>query len=460
MKKIILISIIALFANAVKAQYSVLYNLDTASGIAPYSSLILSGTTLYGMSNIGGANNEGVIFSIQTNGAGYTVLHDFNGANGSSPVGSLILSGTTLYGMTPYGGANGHGVIFSIQTNGTGYNVLLDFNTTNAIGANPMGSLILSGTILYGMTESGGANSCSCGVIFSIQTNGTGYTDMLDFNGTNGKNPYGSLTLSGTTLYGMTYLGGANNDGVIFSIQTNGTSYTDMLDFGTWGTNTKGSLILSGTTLYGMTAAGGAGEGNIFSIQTNGTGYTDMFDFNLTNGSHPYGSLALSGTTLYGMTPYGGANNVGVLFSIQTNGTGHADMWDFNLTNGYGTPFGSLALSGTTLYGMTPYGGANGGGVIFKYDNIAGHDGISEINNQETLTISPNPFTSASTITFNTEQKNTTLYIRDVLGKEISKQTFSGKEFIIEKGDLNKGIYFVEIIDENKISINKKIIVQ
>ena len=39
---------------------------------------------------------------------------------------------------------------------------------------------------------------------------------MLDFNGTNGKNPYGSLTLSGTTLYGMTSLGGANNLGLIF----------------------------------------------------------------------------------------------------------------------------------------------------------------------------------------------------------------------------------------------------
>ena len=86
--------------------------------------------------------------------------------------------------------------------------------------------------------------------------------------------------------------------------------------------------------------------------------------------------------------------------------------------------------------------------------------GINEHKEINYVEIYPNPFTSSTTISFSSEQKNSTLYIRDVLGKEINKENFSGKQFIIEKGVLSNGIYFVEIRDENKISINKKIIIQ
>jgi len=66
------------------------------------------------------------------------------------------------------------------------------------------------------MTLGGGAN-LYYGCIFSVDTNGNNYKDMFDFNGTNGDNPFGSLTLSGNRVYGMTDSGGTNNDGVIFS---------------------------------------------------------------------------------------------------------------------------------------------------------------------------------------------------------------------------------------------------
>jgi uncharacterized repeat protein (TIGR03803 family) len=41
---------------------------------------------------------------------------------------------------------------------------------------------------------------------------------LLDFNGPNGKNPFGSLTLSGSALYGMTAYGGARGDGTVFAL--------------------------------------------------------------------------------------------------------------------------------------------------------------------------------------------------------------------------------------------------
>ena len=87
--------------------------------------------------------------------------------------------------------------------------------------------------------------------------------------------------------------------------------------------------------------------------------------------------------------------------------------------------------------------------------------GVVEVNNTvKNVTISPNPFTSQTVITFSTEQKNTTVKIIDVVGKEIKQELFSGKQLTIEKGELNNGIYFVQITDENKNTIIKKIVIQ
>jgi len=76
------------------------------------------------------------------------------------------------------------------------------------------------------------------------------------------------------------------------------------------------------------------------------------------------------------------------------------------------------------------------------------------------LKLSPNPFTSQTTLAFSTEQKNTEVRIADVLGKEIRTLHFSGKELIIEKGEMERGIYFVEITDVNKNRVNRKIVVE
>ena len=47
----------------------------------------------------------------------------------------------------------------------------------------------------------------------------------------------------------------------------------------------------------------------------------------------------------------------------------------------------------------------------------------------------------------------------DVLGKEIKTVVFSGNNLILEKGEMQSGIYFVQITDEKKNVVNKKVIV-
>ena len=79
-------------------------------------------------------------------------------------------------------------------------------------------------------------------------------TVLFNFDGTHGQNPAASLTLSGSTLYGMTTAGGANGYGTIFSVPVTGGTPTTLFSFdGTHGELPNGHLTLSGSTLYGMT---------------------------------------------------------------------------------------------------------------------------------------------------------------------------------------------------------------
>jgi uncharacterized repeat protein (TIGR03803 family) len=91
-----------------------------------------------------------------------TTLLSFTGtggpAPGGGPYGSLTLSGTTLYGMTQRGGGSGNGNIFSVGVDGSGFRNLYTFTGSGygytfrggAIGTRPLGDLTLSGGTLFG----------------------------------------------------------------------------------------------------------------------------------------------------------------------------------------------------------------------------------------------------------------------------------------------------------------------
>jgi uncharacterized repeat protein (TIGR03803 family) len=146
--------------------------------------------------------------------------------------------------------------------------------------------------------------------------------------------------------------------------------YTKLLDFvgATNGRAPSGTLISDGTFLYGMTLSGGANNlGTVFKILPDGTGYVNLLDFaGATNGRNPVGSLILEGGFLYGVTPSGGANNLGTVFKMMPNGTGYVKLLDFAGTTNGSNPNGSLISDGTFLYGMTGTGGTNNLGTIFK----------------------------------------------------------------------------------------------
>lgn len=91
-----------------------------ADGYGPCGGLRISGTQLYGMTCYGGNNGSGTIFRIGVNGTGFAVLHSFiesstGSSNGIFPKSDLTISGKLAYGMTDYGGVEDYGVIFSFK---------------------------------------------------------------------------------------------------------------------------------------------------------------------------------------------------------------------------------------------------------------------------------------------------------------------------------------------------------
>jgi uncharacterized repeat protein (TIGR03803 family) len=312
------------------------------------------------------------IFRIGTDGNNFSLLHSFgSGSDGAYPCGSLTLIGSTLYGTTFWGGNNGNsGTIFQIGTDGSGYSTLHLFGG-GGDGANPHGNLTQNGSTLYGMTEYGGSISgANEGTIFQIGTDGSGYNVLHSFaGGGEGSVPIGSLTLSGSTLYGMTDYGGSKGDGTVFSINTNGTGFSVLHSFtGSDGAGTRScTLTLIGSTLYGMTVGGGNDDGGtIFRIGTDGNNFSLLHSFGSgSDGVNPADSLTLVGSTLYGTTLSGGAADYGTIFAINTDGSDYKIVHSFTKGDGL-TPSGDLMLDGSTLYGTTTLGGDEYDGVIFS----------------------------------------------------------------------------------------------
>lgn len=365
--------------SPVAAQVTILHSFagGPTDGKNPSGSPTLLGSTLYGMTSSGGESGPGTVFRINADGTGFALLHSFaSGLNdGSTPNGSLAVSGTTLYGLTQFGGsATSRGTAFSINADGTGFALIRRFLGGAADGENPLGTLAVTGPTLYGMTFQGGTSNL--GTIFKVNTDGTGFGVLHSFSNSP-TDAFGATfsapVLSGTTVYGITSEGGTAGEGTVFRMNTDGTGFALLHSFVPAtgdGWDAVGTPVLSGSSLYGMTRQGGGAAGTIFKVNTDGTGYTRLHSFagsSSGDGANPVLDLLLVGSTLYGTTPIGGTADLGTLFKINTDGTGYQVLYSF--TGGPNDPAnpGGLTLAGSTLYGLSGAGGANNLGTIFSF---------------------------------------------------------------------------------------------
>ena len=358
----------AMFFSSAQAQtFTPLYSFtapDTngvnIDGVRPTAGLLLSSNTLYGTASAGGGSGNGTIFSLSTNGSNFTILLNFNGGSGSEPHGGLVLAGsTTLYGTTyTGGGSNTFGTVFSINTDGSGFSVLFPF----------------TGSALYTFIGTNATNISSSPYYYAGLTNGA--------------YPYAPLVLSSNTLYGTASVGGGNY------FQTNSSSN----GFGTFSTRQNGTVFSLNT--------------NGLSFSTNGSGFTNLYSFTAANlgstngdGGYPVAGVVLSTNpldltnpqvpALFGTTYYGGTNGYGTIFSVNADGSSYTNppvtnivtntippnttnittnvspyfvLHHFSYSDG-ALPQAAMIVSSNTLYGVASVGGTNGNGTIFAINN-------------------------------------------------------------------------------------------
>jgi uncharacterized repeat protein (TIGR03803 family) len=262
---------------------------------------------------------------------------------------------------------------------------------------------------LYGTTVSGGTGTlCTngCGTVFELSPVAGGKwkeSVLYSFTGgSDGKNPYGGVTLdSKGDLYGTTVSGGTGGTcsgdgcGVVFLLSKSGKRWVETVIYnftgGKDGFGPGGAVVFdSAGNLYGTTPDGGnlqkcngQGCGVVYQISpVRGGGWKQTVLHTFTGGAD--GAVGSLGPLLvdkagnvFGVAELGGdpSCQCGTVFKL----TAVSGKWKFKTLDAFkGTPQAGFPYGGVisdskgNLYGTTYYGGANGAGSVFKLTRSAG----------------------------------------------------------------------------------------
>lgn len=330
----------------------------------------LYGTT--GTSNVGAYGN-GSIFKVTPSApAVVTYLWQFDGATtGLHPAAGLTLaSDGNFYGTTFQGGTFGYGTVFRFNPKTDTVTALHSFDSVDDGEPQSPPTQAKDGN-LYGMS-----GNSEFGRPYRVTIPSGKFTAFS----TTAPGLGGHLYLaSDGNLYGTTFSGGTSGSGTVFSMTTGGAIHT-IYEF-TGGTDGAGPGPLtegSDGKLYGTTGDGGgsADAGTIFKMTLCSTTLcateTTLHVFNpTTDGGKPFAGLLLSSNgAFYGTTTEDGADGYGTLFEITYGGI-FSKLVDF--TGETGTAPGQFAdtalLQHTngSFYGLTFYGGSDGGGNFYSF---------------------------------------------------------------------------------------------
>jgi uncharacterized repeat protein (TIGR03803 family) len=314
--------------------YSFCPHENCVDGLDPEAGLVqATDGKFYGTTPLGGTNEKGTVFTI-TSGGEYKTLYTFcsqnNCTDGWDPAAGLLeASNKNLYGTTSYGGANNQGTIFKISTQGS-LTTLYSFCSQDKCGDGeyPQAGLVQAANgDLYGTTAGGGLGYVfcpnqvdGCGTIFKVSSSGkltTLYSFCSQTNCTDGASPVASLVqASDGNFYGTTPSGGTVGLGTIFKVTPNGKfkrlySFCSQQYCADGGAPLAGLVQATDGNFYGTTSRGGTyGGGTIFEF-TPGAGLTTLYSFCAQEACYDgyaptAGLMQATDGSFYGTTQWGG----------------------------------------------------------------------------------------------------------------------------------------------------------
>jgi uncharacterized repeat protein (TIGR03803 family) len=250
--------------------------------------------------------------------------------------------------------------------------------TDSTIGSHPSSALVQGRDgKLYGVTNEGGANSCSggygCGTIYKLDLLGN-LTTLHNFDNADGFVP-GGLTLgSDGNLYGPANQGGAYGFGTLFRITPNGV-FTKLHDFANTGDGEypQGPLLqASNGNFYGLT------ENGLFRMTLHGA-VTALYNFSPypLNGNSAALIQAADGdlrATISTGFYNGDKFTCGAIlrFNLQGSLISSVDFGCGTDQPGGNTPVSTIQALDGNFYGTTIGGGTYGDGTAFEIGEKGG----------------------------------------------------------------------------------------
>ncbi|WP_276503076.1 choice-of-anchor tandem repeat GloVer-containing protein [Terrimonas pollutisoli] len=329
-------------------------------GDKSYSTLVEKNGKLYGMTSVGGASDNGVIFEFDLEAGVYKKKINFNAHENGSAVNSLVFHENHLFGVTENGGFDGLGVIFEWDFATKSFNKKYQFDgitgatSTASNSRYPKGKLTPYNGKLYGATSYSLAPVSFTDHIFGWNFT-TNQFEQFQLGGNFGILTRGNLVESGGKLYGTHGYGGGPS---IFEYDL-ALQQTTLLPAPVSSDN---ELVENDGKLYGV-------DTRISEWDIANSLFTVKHDFVASTGTNPVGAMLLYKDRYYGMTDAGGANNLGVIFEWDLVSNTYVKKYDFNSDDG-GNPVGCLVENNGKMYGMTRNGGSLGLGTIFEWNPV------------------------------------------------------------------------------------------
>jgi photosystem II stability/assembly factor-like uncharacterized protein len=365
-------------------------------------------------SNIFAGTNNGIFLS-SNNGSSWAAAN--NGLT-NTDVTSFAISGANIFAGTAGGG------VFLSNNNGSSWTAI-NIGLIDSVVI----SLAVSGpNIFAGTWHSGVFLSTNNGSSWTAVNNGLTHSDIY------------SLSVSGPNI-----LAGAGSGGVFLSTN-NGSNWTAVGFFCDLMGDTVGviSLATVGQNIF----AGTNGCGMFFS-SNNGSSWTAINNGlinNYTGGPiYVIPSLITNGTNIFAGTFSG-------VYLSQNNGSSWTAVND-----GFNTHFDWIGIESLIISESKIIAGTDTVGVWMR--ELSEIIGINEIGQNNSFSLYPNPITSFSTLRINTTIKNGEVIVYDMLGKEIIKKPINDDKVELEKGNIESGIYFVTVRN-NERQFSQKVIIK
>jgi hypothetical protein len=199
-----------------------------------------------------------------------------------------------------------------------------------------------------------------------------------------------------------------------------------------------------------------------YTIPTNAvTGYYNTYTYNDVDGmlmlnssfyiNSPLNTYLIQGTAnpIYAGSVAGAGNiNSGQICSL--NATSYSGYYFLNWTEN-----GNI-VSNNLNYTFIVYSNRS---IVANFNQIIS---VPEINDNNNIILYPNPACNYFNICLNTEiEKNTIVEVYDILGKLIVSQISTNEALIkVNIEGFEKGVYYIAVMQKNKIILTKKLIIK